>query len=201
MSHVVAGALINLSTAETLYSGKRLAGFDTLLQLKSLMEQEDWIPQGDLEDFRRGSDSVKLGQLCALLAASEFGGNTEKTAIVGWNGNGCSANNALYWRDYVENGRELGRSALFVATLPTTPICEAAITLGIKGSVFYLKTIPSTGVLLDELEGLFQRANIDRILVLEIIDGEACALLLESGSSVPETENLRQLFDIMKQGK
>lgn len=206
MNQIIAGALIEHGRAETLSSAKSLEGFSSINELKNMMEQTPWVQKSDLENFRRGSSSVKLGQLCALLAASDLSKwSPNETALIGWNGCGCSQNNAAYWEDYTVNGRELGRSALFVATLPTTPACEVAITLGISGPVFYLQTPALTNELFDEADTIFLRGNIHHIMLLEINFDNACALFLERDGAEPQTEiqaeTLRQLFLMLKERK
>ena len=59
-------------------------------------------------------------------------------SIFGIGGVGCRIENANYWRDYAQNGRVMGRSSLFVSTLNSTPLCEAAITIGAQGSIRYV---------------------------------------------------------------
>ena len=73
MSIVAGGAWIAPGVAETLRSARRLEGFATLAELKTLVAGADWVPAGDLEDFRRGCEAVRLAQLAALLAAADAG--------------------------------------------------------------------------------------------------------------------------------
>ena len=60
MSIVAGGAWIAPGVAETLRSARRLEGFATLAELKTLVAGADWVPAGDLEDFRRGCEAVRL---------------------------------------------------------------------------------------------------------------------------------------------
>ena len=59
-------------------------------------------------------------------------------SVFGIGGVGCRIENANYWQDYAQNGRTMGRSSLFVSTLNSTPLCEAAITVGAQGSIRYV---------------------------------------------------------------
>jgi len=43
-----------------------------------------------------------------------------------------------YFKDYVESGRTLGRGNLFIYTLPTSPLAEAAIHFGFSGPLIYV---------------------------------------------------------------
>jgi 3-oxoacyl-[acyl-carrier-protein] synthase II len=57
--------------------------------------------------------------------------------IVGTNGSGSLATDLLYFKDYVESGRTLGRGNLFIYTLPSSPLGEAAIHFGLQGPLLY----------------------------------------------------------------
>lgn len=109
--------------------------YDGLGDLKRIItsDPKKFIP-GDLEDFRRACDPVRLAQLGALLTASDLADwSPNQTALIGWNGCGCTQANQKYWDDYLQHGRETGRGTLFVPTLPSIPMCEAAITLKFRG--------------------------------------------------------------------
>ena len=115
--------------------------FTSLPELRQIICDSPRLVQGDLADFRRAADNVRLAQLGTLLCASAISDwSPEGTALVGINGDGCAHNNRLFWDDFTTHGRESGRAMLFVPTLPSIPVCESAITLGIHGPVRYLKT-------------------------------------------------------------
>jgi len=120
----------------------RTLSFADLGELKQIMSEDETLPAGDLTDFRRAADNVRLAQLGSLLCASTLGSawSPADTAIIGINGDGCAHNNRLFWDDFTAHGHESGKASLFVPTLPSIPVCEAAITLGVRGPVRYLKT-------------------------------------------------------------
>jgi 3-oxoacyl-(acyl-carrier-protein) synthase len=60
-------------------------------------------------------------------------GQPSDWGILGLNATGCHAENVAFFRDYLEHGRELARGALFVQTLPSTPIAEASIHYLLRG--------------------------------------------------------------------
>ncbi|TLM65515.1 MAG: hypothetical protein FDZ69_09600 [Deltaproteobacteria bacterium] len=64
-------------------------------------------------------------------------GETQATGIVGAARDGSLAADVAYFRDYLENGRTLGRGNLFIYTLPTSPLGEAAIQFGLTGPLLY----------------------------------------------------------------
>ena len=73
-----------------------------------------------------------------LCAAASPAWSPAHTAIIGFNGSGCASNTRAYWNDLVEHSYDNGRATLFVPTIPSIPVCEAAIALGIQGPVYYL---------------------------------------------------------------
>ncbi len=58
--------------------------------------------------------------------------------IVGTNREGSLRSDMEYYRDYLEGGRTLSRGNLFIYTLPSSPIGEAAIHFGLVGPVMYV---------------------------------------------------------------
>lgn len=57
--------------------------------------------------------------------------------IVGTSGAGSLPTDLLYFRDYVDCGRTLARGNLFIYTLPSSPLGEAAIHFGLRGPLLY----------------------------------------------------------------
>lgn len=115
--------------------------FGALPELKQILCESPAIVQGDLTDFRRAADNVRLAQLAVILCASAISDwNPDGTALVGLNGDGCAHNNRRFWDDFAAHGFENGRASLFVPTLPSIPVCEAAIALSIRGPVRYVMT-------------------------------------------------------------
>ena len=59
--------------------------------------------------------------------------------LIGTNTLGSLFTNMAYFKDYVENGRSLSRGNLFMYTLPTSPLAEAAINCGCQGPLLYIR--------------------------------------------------------------
>ena len=156
------------------------------------------MPHSDLADFGRGGMTVRRAMLTALLTAWDAGGKLpETTGVLGWNGDGCTAENLAYWRDYTGCGRVAGRGSLFVATLPTIPYCEAAITLGCRGGVAYIRTPQSTSHLWSTLSA----APPGAYLCGELTRDTVCMLLVdtkEDGEDLPECSTLAELFTTLE---
>jgi len=63
--------------------------------------------------------------------------NKREIGIVGTNSEGSLITDLDYYRDYVDNGRKLSRANLFIYTLPSSPLGEAAIHFGLTGPLLY----------------------------------------------------------------
>jgi 3-oxoacyl-[acyl-carrier-protein] synthase II len=60
------------------------------------------------------------------------------TGIVGTNSSGCLKSDIQYFRDYIDSGRVMARGNLFIYTLPSSPLGEAAIHFGMQGPLLYI---------------------------------------------------------------
>lgn len=58
--------------------------------------------------------------------------------LIGTNRAGSLEANRLYFSDYLQAGRVLARGNLFVYTLPSSPLAEAAIHFGFQGPMLYM---------------------------------------------------------------
>ncbi len=63
---------------------------------------------------------------------------TRPLGIVGWRPYGAHCANRAYFDDYLAAGRTLGRGNLFIYTLPTSPLAEAAIHFKLAGPCFHV---------------------------------------------------------------
>ncbi len=161
-------ATISLATGTATFGQKTLS-FSHLSELKDTICAEFPHIQADLTDFRRAADNVRLAQLgCILCAATTSDWSPVGTALIGLNGDGSAHNDRLFWNDFVAHGRDCGRASLFVPTLPSIPVCEAAITLGIQGPVRYLMT-ESAEQTEEQLSDMFASDNtLRQIMTVEI---------------------------------
>lgn len=57
--------------------------------------------------------------------------------IIGSNEVGTLETDTAYFKDFVDNGRKLARANLFIYTLPSSPLGEAAIHFGLAGPLLY----------------------------------------------------------------
>ncbi|MCX5701019.1 MAG: hypothetical protein NTZ63_05715 [Candidatus Omnitrophica bacterium] len=112
---------------------------------KSLYEllRKESILAYPVENFSRFDSSSKNTLLGIALALYDAGVTYSKEkkqniAILATNESGSMDANHAYFKDYVENGRTLGRGNLFIYTLPSSPLAESAIHFGLTGPLLYL---------------------------------------------------------------
>ncbi len=94
-----------------------------------------------IKNFGRFSDESKVVCLAAGLALHDAGITAGKapddTGIVASNTDGALLPNKEYFQDYIDCGRQLSRGNLFIYTLPSSPLAEAAICFQLNGPIFY----------------------------------------------------------------
>ena len=120
----------------------------------------------------------------ALRDAESRGEGVRLTGLVRAGRDCCHAANRAYFSDYVQGGRTLGRSSLFVHTLPTSPAAEAALLFGLRGPNFYLG-LPDARFadLLDTAADVLQAGGAERMLAVAADGGRAVAILLSRQDS------------------
>jgi 3-oxoacyl-[acyl-carrier-protein] synthase II len=116
-------------------------------------------------------DAVTRMTLCACaLALKDAGisyaeGEKADMGLIGSNAEGSLEANRAYFSDYLQAGRVMGRGNLFIYTLPSSPLAEAAIHFGFQGPMLYM-SFPDGGL------GAFLEAGASLI-----IDGAAEGVL------------------------
>lgn len=189
----IGGALLLDNEAKTYRSKRSWSNFASLNELRLQLLKEPGMAQLDWEDFGRGATPVRqimLGAALTALDAPETDWNN--CSCIGWNGDGCKRENVRYFADYLDSGRSGGRGSLFVPTLPSIPVCEAAIMLGCHGGGAYFTTGKSTGQL-----GALLPLNGEKYFLTGEITARWCAVMLwDTGiaGTIPEAENLCELF-------
>jgi 3-oxoacyl-(acyl-carrier-protein) synthase len=110
-------------------------------------ESAHTLPKRDIfshpfKNFGRLDTISKMTAYGVSLALQDAGIEYSPTAkqdlgIVGTNTEGSLRSDIEYFRDYLESGRTLSRGNLFIYTLPSSPIGEAAIHFGFLGPMVY----------------------------------------------------------------
>lgn len=139
------------------------------------------------EDFRRGDPVVRQHLLTAILAVydadADSGGNT---ALIGHSREGSLKQNRVYLSDYVQYGRQYGKGHLFVGTLPSTPVCEAAIALGFHGAAYYLDSLDRIDIFWREIELLL--ADYPSVLTFHRDENSLFAFFLRPGQTAASAD-------------
>jgi len=105
-----------------------------------------------VKNFSRFDPISKTTCFCTALALKDAGisysaDQKKNIGIFGANESGCLESNINYFKDYLESGRILARGNLFIYTLPSIPLAEAAIHFGLSGPLLHIsfneKSLPS----------------------------------------------------------
>lgn len=94
------------------------------------------------KNFGRLDAISKMTCYAVALALQDAGmhfsaGQKQDIGIIGTNASGSLQSDINYFRDYLNSGRTLSRGNLFIYTLPTSPLAEAAIYFGLRGPLLY----------------------------------------------------------------
>jgi 3-oxoacyl-[acyl-carrier-protein] synthase II len=110
-------------------------------------EGHDSLSKGDIfsyhfKNFGRLNGISRMTAYGVALALRDAGieystAKKQDIGIIGTNAEGSLQADRAYFRDYVEGGRTLSRGNLFIYTLPSSPIGEAAIHFGLLGPLLY----------------------------------------------------------------
>jgi len=110
-----------------------------------LVGSVDALFRHKIESFGRFDEVSRMTCYACALALRDAGIAYSQDAkleigLVGVGHTGSLSANRAYFKDYVESGRILARGNLFVYTLPTAPLGEAAIHFGFQGPLFAVIT-------------------------------------------------------------
>jgi 3-oxoacyl-[acyl-carrier-protein] synthase II len=118
-----------------------------LRHIYELDEGADTLPKRDIfshpfKNFGRLDTISKMTAYGVSLALQDAGIEysplrKQDIGIVGTNAEGSLQSDIEYFRDYLSAGRTLSRGNLFIYTLPSSPIGEAAIHFGLLGPLLY----------------------------------------------------------------
>lgn len=93
-------------------------------------------------NFGRLDTASRLTCAAVALALQDAGiayspAEKQRIGMIGAGSVGSLESDLAYFRDYADNGRTLARANLFIYTLPSSPLGEAAIHFGLTGPVLY----------------------------------------------------------------
>jgi len=98
-------------------------------------------------------------------------GKKQNIGLIGTDLYGCEQADFNYFRDYVESGRKLARANLFIYTLPSSPLAEAAVHFGLQGPLFYFRNQDAkVDRLLTTAQRMISEGQADYMLVYDLTD-------------------------------
>ncbi len=110
-------------------------------------KHEDGLHRKDIfsypfKNFTRLDNASKMTCCAVALALKDAGieyavDQKQDIGIIGTSRSGSLKSDADYFKDYLVSGRRLARGNLFVYTLPSSPLGEAAIHFGLQGPLLY----------------------------------------------------------------
>jgi len=129
------------------YKLKRKRVSKSYIDLKSLYLKlkESTVFKYPVDNFVRFDYASKLTSIAVALALYDAGityakGEKQEIGILAVNKNGALDAQVNYFKDYLNGGRILGRGNLFIYTLPSSPLAEAAIHFGLTGPLLYMNS-------------------------------------------------------------
>lgn len=172
------------TTGETIYSAAKTAVFTR-----------------PIRNFGRLDRLSRITLATVALALKDAGIESSSASkvnigIIGTNATGSLETDCDFFRDYLENGRKLGRANLFIYTLPSSPLGEASIHFGLKGPLLYtacsgnpLETMLSTSA------GMIMSGETEMMLAGITSGDEGLYLLLAPEPGILPVNSLYGLTD------
>ncbi len=155
--------------------------------LSSLPDKNDVFPS-QFDNFGRLDAASKMTCYAVGLALKNAGfgcpvKHKQAVGIIAGNGTGCLSADINYFKDYLDNGRTLGRGSLFIYTLPSSPLSEAAIYFGLAGPLFYMAGADKTFAQLTSLAADMIRNNEASVMLAGMTGNESAFFLVLSRAS------------------
>ena len=184
---------------------KILDGYPDLKSLYSLLQQKSVLLY-PMQGWGRFDDVSRITCLAGGLALFDTGiiysrEKKQEMGVIGTNTNASLQSNRNYFKDYIENGRTLSRGNLFIYTLPSSPLAEAAMYFGLTGPLFYL-SCANEGVaeLLDCAARLIEGKDTDAALAVRAEETEAVAFVLAAKEQMATEEfcSLKEAKELLK---
>jgi len=123
--------------------------------------------------------------------------------ILGTNSDGCLQSNLDYFKDFVANGRTLGRANYFVYTLPSIPMSEAAIHFQCRGPLLYM-AFPKESVasMLRQADRMILRGESMAMLAVSASEEDAQCFMMSRADDVSGKDALRleEVIEIAARG-
>jgi 3-oxoacyl-[acyl-carrier-protein] synthase II len=124
-----------------------------------------------VKNFGRFESVTQVVCCVTALALQDAGidyaeGRRLDIGLLGTDGTGCLESNRNYFEDYVKSGRTLSRANLFIYTLPSSPLAEAAVHFGLQGPQLYMRSARAElTTLIHRAAGMIRRGEVSKMLV------------------------------------
>jgi hypothetical protein len=176
--------------------------YNDLKSLHSHLQHESVLKYA-IKNFCRFDAASKM-TCCSIALALNDAGITYSNhmkhdiGILGTNNDGCFESNLAYFKDYVLGGRIIARGNLFIYSLPSTPMAEAAIYFGFQGPLLYIKfqhhKIPS---MLRYAGKMILRGETSKMIAVEATKEKAVCFVLgnKDNASTMRVLSLEKLID------
>jgi hypothetical protein len=166
--------------------------------------QEGSVLSYPVKGFGKYDPVSKMTCCVSALALHDAGmsysaSQKQDIGILGTNSDGCLQSNLDFFRDFVANGRTLGRAKFFVYTLPSIPVAEAAIHFKCRGPLLYMgfpeKRVPS---LLRQSDRMILRGESAAMLAVSASEKDALCFVLRGEQEAPADSvlGLDEVIDI-----
>ena len=153
-------------------------------------ERINAIPKQDIfsapfKNFGRMDTSSRMTAYAVALALRDAGlpyssAKKQDIGIIGTSSTGSLQSDVDYFKDYLAGGRTLSRANLFIYTLPTSPLGEAAIHFGLVGPLLYAsKKDNALGAELDMAAEIIQNGESPTMLVGRAEEDEALYFVVQ----------------------
>ncbi len=195
--HIAGAACLNAMTVKTFRKNISCSA-ESWRELRAAATLQPGFPiSATFDNFRRGDEKTKAYMHCSAMAYLDAESvPAARTAILDFGREGCHEQNMRYYHDYVQFGRNLGQGHLFVATLPTTPLSEAAISLHLHGPARYIDSLGRWEALWEAIDMHLAIDRMDAVLVFHYACKRVLSFLALHGKSRPPL--FTELLDWMR---
>ena len=147
--------------------------------------KEIGVLDGKVKNFGRFDDDSKRTLLISGLALRDAGiayplPDDHECGIILGNSDGALSANIDYFKDYVEGGRIISRGNLFVYTLPTSSIGEAAIYYGLRGPLLYVSNAEPLPTALNQASDIIVNNESRSMLAVATCGDDMLCFVLEN---------------------
>jgi hypothetical protein len=176
--------------------------YPDLRSLRSAL-QEDAVFSYPVKGFGKYDRASQLTCCVAALAFYDAGmsyseDRKQDIGILGSNSDGCLQSNLDFFNDFVKNGRTLGRANLFVYTLPSIPVAEAAIYFKCQGPLLYMGySREPVASLLRQSDRMIVRGETTAMVAVRASEEDAQCFILRRRDDVP-TESVLALEEVIE---